>query len=257
MYFNQFPELQYNNQELKNILLKINTINFFKNSYFLENYYIKDADTPENISYRLYGDAQYSWVVLMINDLYNREFDWPFNSQKLDEYVEEKYNYSSVFFLDSKISFSYSSVAKINTFNVSGFNRDINEFKLNTRVTSAQINKNQNVTLYDKDNNIISQIKPDRVVYDGMYSLNRFEIAGETISPRKSATQQFSYLTGYINEYTNNIVESAVITNTVHEHKLNDKKRSIVYLKAEYLSQLIKLIENEFKKIKLKSSLDE
>lgn len=255
MYFKNFPELQYNNKALSNILIKSNAINLFKNSYFLENYYLKDEDTPENISYRLYGVPDYSWAILMINDLYNREYDWPLHSKKLDEYIEDKYNYSCVFFLDSKISFIFSDVVKINSFDVKSFDRDLNKFNLTSK--TLQINKNNYVNLYNKNNEQIISIKPDRVVYEGSQALNRFELNNEIISPRNIASNSISYINGYINGYVNPLIESAVITNSSNEHKLNDAKRNIVYLKKEYISAFTTAIQNELIKTKNMSITNE
>ena len=242
MYFHNFPTINYNDKELCNILVKFNSINLYKDSYFLENYYLQDEDTPENISYRLYNTPEHSWVILFINEMYNREFDWPLNSAKMDEYIQNKYNYSCVFFSDEKINFSFSKVHRIQNYEVSSYDRDLNKFNLKTKITNLP----STVNLYDINNNIIKQIQPNRVVYESSQALNRFEIDGKIINARQNVSQGgISYLTGYINSITNPIVESATITNSAHEYKLNDNKKSIVLLKNQFIYSFLNSIKTE------------
>lgn len=247
MYFNNFPSINYNNKELCNILVKFHSINLYKDSSFLENYYLQDEDTPENISYRMYKTSEYSWVVLFINEMFNREYDWPLSAAKMDEYVENKYNTSCVFFLDEKINFSFSDVKKLHNYEILSYDRDLNKFNLKTKITSLP----SIVNLYDKNNDIIKQIQPDRVVYEGSQALNRFEINNEIINPRQLVSEGgVAYLTGYINSTTNPIIESAVVTNSQYEYKLNDSKKSIVLLKQQYIFSFLDSIKTEMSKLK-------
>jgi len=246
MYFNNFPTINYNDKELCNILIKFNSINLYKDSTFLENYYLQDEDTPENISYRMYKDSGYSWVVLFVNEMFNREFDWPLNATKMDEFVSSKYNYSSVFFSDEKINFSFSKVKKINNYKILSYDRDLNKFNLNTKINSLP----STVNLYDKDDILIKQIQPDRVVYEGSQGLNKFEINNKIINARQLVSQGgISYLHGYINSISNPIVESAVVTNSQYEYKLNDSKKQIVLLKQQYIFSFMDSLKTELSKL--------
>jgi len=54
-------------------------------------YTVKNGERPDQISYNLYGDEQYYWVILLINDIVDYYSDWPLSQYELDEYVIKKY----------------------------------------------------------------------------------------------------------------------------------------------------------------------
>ncbi len=52
---------------------------------------IKESDTPEIIAHKLYGSADYYWVVTMFNQILDPVLDWPMTSQAFDRYIQRKY----------------------------------------------------------------------------------------------------------------------------------------------------------------------
>lgn len=50
------------------------------------------GDTPESVSYKVYGTVDYYWVILLMNDVKDRYYDWPLNLQDFEAYVKEKYD---------------------------------------------------------------------------------------------------------------------------------------------------------------------
>jgi len=193
---------------------------------------------------------------LFLNEMYNREFDWPLSTIKMDNYIQQKYNYTSLFILDENINFSFSKVKKIGSHEVASYNRDLNRFDLKNKLPTSS-SSTLSANLYDENdsplkdnsgNNIYATF--DRVVYEGLDALDHFEINDSLISPRQTAFQSMSYLTGYINKNSNPIIETSVITNAQNENMLNEKKKTIVYLKKEYITKFTNLFYNELNKIK-------
>ena len=98
-YFNYFPKTVYfldntNNADVvTNITSRFGFEKSFKNntSVYYE-YNIQDSDTPEIIASKFYGDSEKHWVVLMINDIVDPQFDWPLDQRTIISYMNEKYS---------------------------------------------------------------------------------------------------------------------------------------------------------------------
>jgi hypothetical protein len=97
-YFSRFPQVLYgftgnNLDAATNITvrfamekkLKENTISYF-------NYTIRDGDTPEIISAKLYDNPEYHWIIMMLNDIVDIENDWPLQYNAFNRFIEKKYS---------------------------------------------------------------------------------------------------------------------------------------------------------------------
>ena len=60
-------------------------------TFLFDNYDIKDGENPEDIAFKLYGDAEYHWVVLMTNNVTDRYYQWPLTQPQFQEHLEDKY----------------------------------------------------------------------------------------------------------------------------------------------------------------------
>jgi hypothetical protein len=54
-------------------------------------YSIKDGELPHMISFRLYGTVDYWWTILLLNDIYDFDNQWPRSYKALNEYIDRKY----------------------------------------------------------------------------------------------------------------------------------------------------------------------
>ena len=79
MYFDSFPKVEYSNvingekKVVTNILRRIATRQAIKNNLtFFSKYTIVGNQSPENLAFDLYGDAELHWVILLTNDIYDR-----------------------------------------------------------------------------------------------------------------------------------------------------------------------------------------
>jgi hypothetical protein len=99
-FFNYYPKTFYISntnvtgaESITNIItrfsfekeLKENTLVFYE-------YSIKESDTPESIAHKLYGDSERHWIVLLFNDIIDPQWDWPLQTDALNEYVNQKYS---------------------------------------------------------------------------------------------------------------------------------------------------------------------
>jgi hypothetical protein len=60
-------------------------------SFLFDNYDVKDGERPEDIAFKLYGDAEYHWVVLMSNNITDRYYQWPLSQPQFQEHLADKY----------------------------------------------------------------------------------------------------------------------------------------------------------------------
>lgn len=99
-YFNYFPTTFYsvdaNNKialdVVTNIISRFSFENTLKeNTNVFYPYDIKDTDTPESIAYKLYGDSERHWIVLILNDIIDPQYDWPLKYSDFINHVNDKY----------------------------------------------------------------------------------------------------------------------------------------------------------------------
>jgi hypothetical protein len=98
-YFNYFPKTAYSLDNTNNVDVVTSIITRFAfESSFRDNtavyyeYNIQDSDTPEIIANKFYGDSEKHWVVLMLNDIVDPQFDWPLDQRTIISYMNEKYS---------------------------------------------------------------------------------------------------------------------------------------------------------------------
>jgi hypothetical protein len=98
-YFNYFPKTLYtaNNSStgldtVTNIIARFGFESTLKeNSSAFYKYDIKDGDTPEIIASKYYENSERHWIVLMFNDIFDTQFDWPLRDRVLVDYIDAKY----------------------------------------------------------------------------------------------------------------------------------------------------------------------
>jgi hypothetical protein len=64
-------------------------------TFLFDNYDVKDGERPEDIAFKLYGDAEYHWIVLMTNNITDRYYQWPLSQPQFQEYITDKYGAGS------------------------------------------------------------------------------------------------------------------------------------------------------------------
>ena len=57
---------------------------------------VKEGETPERLADKFYGDSNYHWVILHVNEIIDPRFDWPLTTYQLEQYVGSKYGVANV-----------------------------------------------------------------------------------------------------------------------------------------------------------------
>jgi|15BtaG_2_1085339.scaffolds.fasta_scaffold00912_7 hypothetical protein len=97
-YFKNFPSIYYDlNRDEKYKLATdiLRRVTFNQSSKNVDSIYvkydIKEGETPEEIAYNLYDNHTLYWVILLFNDIINKNKQWPMNSETMDAYIADKY----------------------------------------------------------------------------------------------------------------------------------------------------------------------
>jgi hypothetical protein len=105
MYFEDFPRFVYDFEiggERKVILITDITRNVRFRAELLSNislwdeYDIVDDETPEIIAEKLYGNSNYHWIIMLLNERFDYIADFPLSYPKLLKYVEDKYGSANI-----------------------------------------------------------------------------------------------------------------------------------------------------------------
>ena len=98
MYFYKFPTIDYDatgdkeTTKIQDILTRIIIRKGVRdrNTLFTK-YEVKDWETPESVSMDFYHSPHYHWVIMMMNKMFSRYYDWPLSERSLQAYVLDKY----------------------------------------------------------------------------------------------------------------------------------------------------------------------
>lgn len=101
-YFQYFPNIQYAHHINKaGIPSYLNIKDYFhlltprddiyrEDTLYVE-YVVKNGERPDQISYEEYGDEQYYWIILQINQITDYYNQWPLSQDELSAYIFRKY----------------------------------------------------------------------------------------------------------------------------------------------------------------------
>jgi len=102
MYFSKFPLYVYDaygdGQEtvvtnlLKRVALRSKVAS---ETMLFDTYDVREGESPESIAHKLYGNSEYHWIILMLNNITDRYHDWPLSTPQFLDYVNDKYDNAS------------------------------------------------------------------------------------------------------------------------------------------------------------------
>ena len=99
MFFNTFPLILVDPKRegetkiVTNLLRRVALRAKVKtNTAIFDTYDVKEGDSPENIAFKMYGDTEYLWIVMLMNDITDRYHDWPLTTPQFLSYLKEKYS---------------------------------------------------------------------------------------------------------------------------------------------------------------------
>jgi hypothetical protein len=240
MYFNKLGTTEYNNVTIPDILKRIVIGQDALTSELVEQYTIAENETPESLSFNYYGKVDYYWVIMLINNIKSRFFDWPMGSYELGKYTEEKYgNKTAVFFAEEEINSKYPMclakfvVIEGKKYKVYECDRNLNKIVID-KIKASDITNPLPllVGLQDEKENLFFSMRTEKIVYENEVAVHHFE--GNEQYPRQ-----------HIQDYIRGDSLTNTISNQEFESKENENKREIVLIKPEYLLTFV----NEFKRI--------
>ena len=99
MYFANFPLIPYdsvgngNFKVVTNLLKRVAVRTEVRtNTALYDTYDVKEGETPEILADMLYNDAEYHWVILLVNNVTDRYHQWPKNTNQFIAYINDKYS---------------------------------------------------------------------------------------------------------------------------------------------------------------------
>lgn len=96
-FFNFLPKITYDNvYTIRNLFYKYYFSKSIPNEY-LYNYILSDDESLETVSFDVYGDPNYWWLLAMINDIRDIIFDLPLNSIILQKIATDQSTINDVF----------------------------------------------------------------------------------------------------------------------------------------------------------------
>ena len=97
-YFEPFPTIDYdiskngNKIEVTNLFLRYKILDVFKNqSAVYYNYSIRDGERPDIIAAKYYDDESLDWIILLVNNIVDPQFEWPLDRRSFENFIAKKY----------------------------------------------------------------------------------------------------------------------------------------------------------------------
>ncbi len=98
-YFKEFPKIIYDItgrgdfKLITDLLRRVKVRDGIKNNVSVfDKYNVPDGQTPEQTSELLYGTQDYWWVILLMNNIKDRYYDWPLSVRQFQTYMTSKYD---------------------------------------------------------------------------------------------------------------------------------------------------------------------
>ena len=99
MYFEQFPVIFYDavgNGDPKVVTHLLKRVALHSKASetiaLFDTYDVRNGETPEMIAHKYYDDAEYHWVVLLVNNITDRYHQWPMNTRQFLSHLAERYD---------------------------------------------------------------------------------------------------------------------------------------------------------------------
>lgn len=227
MFFQSYPYTYYSLDNTQSIQLvtditnRAQISNEVKNNLSLyDEYDIKEGETPEIVADKFYNNPELHWVVLTYNDIIDPRFEWPLSTNDLNNYAAGKYVSVNAIhhYEDANLRYTNGNVLLLSSNAFGNFN--INDvISNNTNIGTGYI------TVKHSNSNVCV------TVTSGGF------ITGDQIKLSTNAS-----ITGNITSTV--LLAGTPVTNLAYEDTVNETKRRVNILKAEYVDAIVQ----DFKK---------
>ena len=105
MYFSILPNISYDEKPISYPFSESDFVtakNFFRrykvrdevfsNAVLFKKYSIKDGERPDALAEKAYGDPFYDWVILLVNNMVNVQYDWPMTNYQVYKVLDSEYD---------------------------------------------------------------------------------------------------------------------------------------------------------------------
>ena len=99
MYFSLFPTIFYDavgNSDPKIVTHLLKRVALHSKASetiaLFDTYDVRNGETPEMIAHKYYDDAEYHWVILLVNNITDRYHQWPMNTRQFLAHLAERYD---------------------------------------------------------------------------------------------------------------------------------------------------------------------
>ena len=91
-FYSLFPTEVHNNEYLTDLSVRIKLKDSWLNNETLYyRYQYKDTDKPEHIALKYYEDETLHWIILLTNNIFDSNFDFPMSDDVFKKYLSDKY----------------------------------------------------------------------------------------------------------------------------------------------------------------------
>lgn len=129
-------------------------------------YIIRDGERPDTVSFKIYQNPNYDWLVMLVNDIYSVYDDWPKDQETFKKYIIEKYG--SITAASSEIKYYYDA------------QKTIIDFETYHTLPSTQRSSESCLQYEQRLNDNKSRI---RVIQPGLIGTIQTQLNSELISP--------------------------------------------------------------------------
>ena len=181
-YFKYIPDFDYVSRlpkaqsisdylRVKNLFkrTKISQTVFDDLTYFTK-YQIIDDERPDNIAYKIYGDSNLDWMVMIANNITNLQNEWPLEEQSFYRFLINKYgseagiesvhHYESQKVIDSKEKVIVPKGLEVpSNYSVTFLDSGTRTEQIRTNITDEITNRQYEEKIQDEKRNIFL-IKP-------------------------------------------------------------------------------------------------
>lgn len=98
-------------KKMRNIFMKHYFINFRDDQ--LMHYNVKDGDTIEKLAFDLYGSTEYWWIIALVNNFSDINFDFPATDEVIQMAARDEATVNGVLDMDSYVTI-YERIQKCN-----------------------------------------------------------------------------------------------------------------------------------------------
>lgn len=231
MYFSKFPLTYYtlddrqSVQVISNLLIRVVFDTELKEKFSVyDEYDIIDGETPEILAFKIYGDPNLHWVIMMFNDIIDPRYDWVLSAENLRRYVEDKYtDINGIHHYEDSTRQYVNGNVTINSSSLDGYN-----------VGDAIINETLTGTGYIVSKPTINSAIV-KVSTGGFQSGNEIRLAANTSTLTTITSTSVNFGTP--------------VTNWQYESEINESKRKIKIIKPQFVQRIVKDFDSKLAEI--------